>query len=106
MASTSITTEQKVGFLFTPKTPQGNAAVLDGPIAAEVLSGDVSVEMNEDGLSGFIIAGTTVGVAQVRFYGDADLSVGIRTIEELADVTITNPEAAGLGLSFSTPVVK
>lgn len=103
MATVSFSTEQKVSFTFAPKTPQGNPAVLDGPIAAEVLSGDVSVEMNADGLSGFIIAGTTVGVAQVRFFGDADLSVGIRTIEELADVQITNSEAASLGLSFGTP---
>lgn len=106
MASISLTTEQKVGFTFTPTTPQGNPATLDGPIAAEVLSGDVSVEMNADGLTGFIIAGSTVGVAQVRFFGDADLSVGIRTIEELADVQITNVEAASLGLSFGTPEPK
>lgn len=106
MATISLTTEQKVGFTFTPTTPQGNPATLDGPIDSEVLSGDVSVEMNEDGLSGFIIAGTTVGTAQVRFFGDADLSVGVRTIEELADVQITNSEAATLGLSFSTPEPK
>lgn len=106
MASVTLTTEQKVGFAFTPTTPQGNPAVLDGPIAAEVLSGDVSVEMNADGVSGFIISGTTVGVAQIRFFGDADLSVGIRTIEELADISVTNAEAGSLGLSFSTPEPK
>lgn len=102
MATASLTTEQKIPFEFKPTTPQGNPATLDGDIQFEVLSGDVSVEMNEDGLSGFLIAGSTIGVAQVRFFGDADLSVGIRTIEEIADVQITNAEAATLGISFGT----
>lgn len=106
MASVSLTTEQKVAFTFTPTSPSGNPATLDGDIQAEVLSGDVTVEVNEDGLSGFIIAGSTVGAAQVRFFGDADLSVGIRTIEEIADVTVTNAEAATLGLSFGAPEPK
>lgn len=106
MATGQLTTEQKLPFTFTPTSPSGNAATLDGDIQAEVLSGDVTVEVNEDGLSGFIIAGTTVGVAQVRFFADADLSVGVRTIEEIADITVTNAEAATLGLSFGSAVPK
>lgn len=106
MATGTMTTEQKLPFSFTPTTPSGGAATLDGPITAEVVSGDAAVEVAADGLSGFIIAGTTVGAVQVKFSGDADLSVGVRSIEELADIDITNAEAATLGLSFGAPVPK
>lgn len=106
MATGTLTTEQKIPFTFTPTSPSGNTASLDGDIQAEVLSGDVTVEVNDDGLSGFIVAGSTVGVAQVRFFADADLSVGVRTIEEIADITVTNAEAATLGLSFGAPEPK
>lgn len=101
-----MTTEQKLPFSFAPTTPTGSPATLDGAIQAEVLSGDVTVDIAADGLSGFIVAGSTIGAAQVRFFGDADLSVGIRTIEEIADITTTNAEAATLGLTFGAPVVK
>lgn len=100
MANISFSTEEKVPFTFAPTSPSGNPAILDGPITAEVVSGDVTVEVGSDGLSGFIIAGSTVGDAQVIFSGDADLSVGIRTIQETVDVTITNAEAATLGLTL------
>jgi hypothetical protein len=106
MATGTMTTEQKLPFTFAPTSPQGNPATLDGAIQAEVISGDATVEVSADGLSGFIIAGSTVGAAQVRFFGDADLSVGVRTIEEIADIQITNAEAAVLGLSFGTAVPK
>jgi len=102
----SITTEQKIPITFSPLTAQGSPATLDGPLTAEVVSGDVTTEVSADGLTVTIISGSTVGTAQVKVTGDGDLGAGVRSIEEIIDVTLTNAEAISFGIVVGAPEPK
>lgn len=101
----SLTSEEKVSFAFAPTTPAGQPGLIDGSISAVVESGDATVTMNADGLTGFIVSGAA-GDSVVRFSADADTTAGVKTIEEVATVTVTDPLVTTLGLSFGTPEPK
>lgn len=101
MLPLSITTEQKIHIKLAPTTTQGKPAVLDGTPTWEVTQGSGTVSPDADGLGAFIVSPDTVDgiVTIVKVSADADLGAGIRTIEDTIEVTITNAEAAALGLT-------
>lgn len=97
-----MNTTQKIPFTFAPDQP------LDGAITATV-QGDATVEFDDisTGLSGFIVSGSTAGSdVVVTFSGDAQPGEGVETLEEVATITITAPNATTLGAVLGTPVPK
>lgn len=97
-----MNTTQKIPFTFAPDQP------LDGAITATV-QGDATVEFDDisTGLSGFIVSGSTAGSdVVVTFSGDAQPGEGVETLEEVATITITTPNATTLGAVLGTPVPK
>jgi hypothetical protein len=105
-ASVNLTTEQKVKVTLAPVTANGQPATLDGPAEWSVESGDCTVEPEEDGLSAYILSGDEIGESIVKVIADADLGEGVRHIEDLVTVQVTNAEAAALGLTVGAPEPK
>jgi hypothetical protein len=101
----TINNEQKVRIVLAPVTAQGAPAPVDGKPEWSVQSGDVELDVAEDGLSCFIISGN-LGNSVVMVTADADLGPGIRTLQDSIEVTVTVAEAASLGLTSSPPVPK
>lgn len=98
----TMNTTQKIPFTFSPDQP------LDGAVTAEV-QGDATVEFDDPttGLSGFIVSGSTAGSdVVVTFSADAQPGEGVETIQEVATISITAPNATTLGAVLGTPVPK
>jgi len=97
----TMTTAEKIPFNFSPDQP------LDGVIEATV-EGDAVVDWNDDShMSGFIVSGSTAGAdVVVTFSADGELGDGVSTIQEVATITITAPNATTLGATLGTPVQK
>lgn len=98
----SMNTTQKIPFTFSPDQP------LDGAITATV-EGDATVTFDDEatGLSGFIVSGSTAGSdVVVTFSADAQPGEGVETIQEVATISITAPNATTLGAVLGTPIAK
>lgn len=98
----TMNTTQKIGFTFAPDQ------ALDGAITAEVV-GDATVEFDDPstGLTGFIVSGSTAGAdVVVTFSGDGAPGAPVDTLNEVATITITAPNATSLGGVLGTPVPK
>lgn len=98
----TMNTTQKIPFTFAPDQP------LDGAITAEVV-GDATVEFDDPatGLTGHIVSGSTAGAdAVVTFSGDGAPGSEVVTLQEVATITITAPNASTLGGFLGTPVPK
>lgn len=98
----TMNTTQKIPFTFSPDQP------LDGAITAEV-SGDATVEFDDPatGLTGHIVSGSTAGSdVVVTFSGDAQPGEGVETLQEVATISITAPNATTLGAVLGTPIPK
>ena len=98
----TINTTQKIPFTFAPDQ------ALDGAITAEV-QGDATVEFDDPttGLTGFIVSGSTAGSdVIVTFTGDGAPGAEVVTLQEVATITITAPNATTLGATLGTPVPK
>lgn len=100
------TKEEKIPLSLQPVTAAGNPAAVDGIPVWEITEGDATVEVAPDGLSAFIVSGSTIGTAKYRVSADADLGEGVRTIEIVGDYTITDAGAAALGLVAGAAVLK
>ena len=96
-----MNTTQKIPFTFAPDQQ------LDGLIEATV-EGDATVEYDDDThLTGFIVSGSTAGSdVVVTFSADGELGEGVSTIQEVATISITAPNATTLGATLGTPVPK
>jgi hypothetical protein len=102
-AQVTITQEQKVKVTLNPVTSTGGPATLDGEPEWSVESGDCTVKPEPGGLSAYIHPGETIGASVVKVAADADLGAGVRTLEDLINVDVTNAEAAALGLTVGAP---
>jgi hypothetical protein len=101
-----LTTEQKIQVTINPATAAGNPAELDGIPAWNVLEGDCTLQVAEDGKSAYILSGN-VGSTVVEIAADADLDDDeVRTITDLIAVNVVAAEAAGLGLGAGEPELK
>lgn len=104
MAELKSTSEEKIHFRIAPKTPAGNPAEVENA-EFEVLSGDATLEVDEDGLGATLVSGTE-GTNVIRVTADADLGEGVETISVDFDYVVTAPEANSLGLAADAPVLK
>lgn len=95
----TITSEQKILATLTPLTAAGNPAQVDGTPTWEVVSGDATLEVSEDGMSCYLISGG-VGNSQITVTADADLGEGVRNITDTIDLAVVSAEASSLGLNF------
>lgn len=102
-----LTDEQKVELVLAPKTAAGNPASLDGAPTWSVSDESVlELTVSEDGLSA-TVAAKGLGSAQVSVVADADLDEGeVREISGVLDLVVVAAEAATLGISAGTPVLK
>lgn len=97
---------QKLPFQIAPADASGQTREVED-FKVEVLEdADLTVEMGEDGKSGFIVSGNTTGSFRVKFSADAQIGEGVVTIEENHDIIVTNPQATSLTGTFGTPVPK
>lgn len=98
----TINTTQKLPFTFAPDQ------ALDGAITSTV-EGDATVEFDDvaTGLTGFIVSGSTAGAdVVVTFSADGELGDGVTTLQEVATISITAPNATTLGGVLGTAVHK
>lgn len=95
----TITSEEKILATLAPLTAAGNPAQVDGTPAWEVVSGDATLEVSEDGMSCYLISGS-VGNSQITVTADADLGEGVRNITDTIDLAVVSAEASSLGLNF------
>ena len=102
-AEVNLTQEQKVKVTLSPVTATGGPATLDGEPEWTVESGDCTVKPEPGGLSAYIHCGETIGLSVIKVAADADLGAGVRTIEDLVNVNVTNAEAAALGITVGAP---
>lgn len=93
-----ISNEGKKLVTLAPKTAAGNPASVDGIPTWTVESGDVTLEIAEDGLSAKVVSGAN-GSSVVKITADADLGEGVRAIEASLEVTVTDAEANNLGIT-------
>ena len=101
-----LDTTQKLPFQIAPVDANGNAREVED-FSAEVLDGaDLTIEEGADGVSGFIVSGSTVGSFRVKFSADAQVGEGVVSIEETHDIIVTNPQATSLGGTFGPAVPK
>lgn len=105
MLDITSTIEEKVHIKLAPKTATGKPATVDG-IPVWKVDAPATVEVDADGLGAFLISGDTVGSSAWSVEADADLGEGVRTISEGGTYTYTDAQAAALGVTAETPVLK
>ena len=104
MSFVVLTNEEKVAVSITPKTAAGNPAQVDGTFTLELVEGDVTFEVAEDGTQ--YVVSAAEGTSKVKISADADLGEGVQTIEDIFDVIVVPAGATNLGVGFGTPVLK
>jgi hypothetical protein len=100
-----LTTEQKALVTIKPVTAGGKPAALDSVPVWSVNSGSVTLAPAQDGLSCFILAGDA-GASEVDVTAEGDMVPGVDTVSDIVTVTVTQPEAASLGLTAAAPVLQ
>ena len=86
-------------------TATGKPAQLDGEVAFEVQSGDVTIE-RIDANNAFIVSGDLPGDSVVIVSADVNLGEGREIITDIVKITVEGARAASLGLTIGTPVAK
>lgn len=95
-----ITNEEKILVSLAPTTAAGNPATLDGTPSWNVVEGDVTLDVQPDGLSAYVVSGNP-GASSVTVTADADLDAGeVRELSDVIAVNVVAAEAAGLGLTM------
>lgn len=102
----TITNEQKVQLVLKPQTPGGNDAKVDGIPAWEVLSGDATLEVAEDGLSAYLVSGEANVNSVIIVKADADLGEGVAEITDTVDLAVVAASASNLGLVVGAAELK
>lgn len=106
MVQVKLNNEQKVTATLAPKTGKGKSVAVDGKPTWTVATGDVTLEVADDGMSATIISSDSPGTSEVVVEADADLGEGVVTISEVLEVTVAGALASNLGLTVGTPVDK
>ncbi len=101
-----LTNEQQVVVHLKPVTPKGNPAKLDGLPTWNVVSGDVTIAVSDDGLSCTIVSPDLAGPAVISVQADADLGEGVTNISDTINVNTVDAEASSLGLTADAPTDK
>jgi len=106
MLTTKLTTEQKVKVTLTPTTATGLPAKLDGKPQWKVVTGEGDVEVEEDGMSAFLVSSDLPGVTEFLVVADADIGSGTEEIAAAIVVETVGAHAKNLGLTLGEPVAK
>jgi hypothetical protein len=113
MLPVACNNEQKVKITAAPRTagtptnPAGNPAQLDGPVQAEVVSGDGTVEtIPTEPNSFYVVSGPGVGKTTYRVFADADLGTGVVLLEDTIELEVSGAQAASFGLTAGAPEPK
>ncbi len=101
-----ITNEQQQPVTLTPKTDTGKPAKLDGKPTWEVVSGDSTITVSEDGLTATLVSSDTPGDTQYLVSADADLGEGVETISDTIKLSVVGATAKNLGLTAGAPEAK
>lgn len=101
----TITNEQKVEVTLKPTTEAGNPATLDN-VLWEVIEGDATLEVAEDGLSAFLISGEADINSKIQITADADLGEGVTELIDVVDLAVVPATASILGVSVGSPILK
>lgn len=102
----TITNEQKVLVTLNPVTAAGNPATVDGAPVWQVASGDATLEVQEGGMSAYLISGAADVTSKVMVSADADLGEGVASLEDSIDLVVIPATASTLGLVSGTPELK
>lgn len=86
-----------------PRQADDDPAELDGPVTAEVLSGDVLVSVDDDQITISAPHSISEGTAQVRVSADVRLGEGVRELDEIININLVE-EAVTFGLTFGEPI--
>lgn len=105
-AEVSITNEQKITATLTPVTDTGKPAKLDGVPTWEVVSGNSTIEVAEDGRSATLISSDDPGDTQFLVKADANLGEGVEEISDVILLHVVGATAKNLGLTLGAPVPK
>lgn len=106
MLEITITNEQKVPVTLAPVTATGQPAKLDGKPTWEVVTGDSTVVVADDGLSAELVSSDNPGDTEILVKADADLGAGVEEISDIIKLTVQGARAQSLGLTAGTPVPK
>lgn len=106
MVEINITNEQKVNVTLSPKTDSGKPAKVDGKPTWEVVTGDSTVVVADDGMSADLVSSDTPGDTTYLVTADADLGEGVQNIQETLTLHVAGALAANLGVVVGTPVLK
>lgn len=98
----SITNEQKIKATLTPVTDTGKPAKLDGKPSWEVVSGNSTVVVAEDGLSADLVSADDPGDSEILVKADADLGEGVNEISDVIKLTVLGATAKNLGITLGT----
>jgi len=101
-----ITNEQMIRVKLAPVTDARKPAKLDGKPTWEVLSGDSTIEVDEDGLGANLVSSDLPGDTQILVKADADIGEGVEEISEIIELTVLGATAKNLGISVGTAAVK
>lgn len=102
----TITNEEKVQVTLAPTTAAGNPATLDGIPTWEVIEGDATIEVSDDGMMCTLISGAADVNSKIEVTADADLGEGIVNLVDVVDLAVVAAGASLLGLSVGTPELK
>lgn len=101
-----ISNEQQVRVTLAPKTATGRPAALDGKPTWEIVSGESTIDVDEDGKSALLVSSDDPGDTQILVKADADLGEGVEEISDIIKLTVQGARAASLGLTVGTPEAK
>jgi len=101
-----ITNEQMVRVKLTPKTDTGKPAKLDGKPTWEIISGDSTIEVDDDGLGANLISADLPGDTEIIVKADADIGEGVEEISDIIKLSVVAATAKNLGIAASPPVAK
>lgn len=101
-----ITNEQKVGVTLTPKTDTGKPAKLDGVPTWDILSGNSTIEVADDGMSATLISGDDPGDTEIIVKADADIGEGVEELSDVLKLSVVGATAKNLGITVGTPEPK
>jgi hypothetical protein len=101
-----ITNEQQIKVTLAPKTDTGKPAALDGKPTWEVVSGNSTVTVAEDGLSATLVSSDDPGDTQFLVKADADIGDGVEEISDTIKLSVLGATAKNLGLTAGAPEAK
>ncbi len=101
-----ITNEQQIKVTLTPKTDTGKPAKLDGKPTWEIVSGNSTATVSDDGLSAVLVSSDDPGDTEFLVKADADLGDGVEEISDVVKLSVVGATAKNLGLTAGTPEAK